>query len=173
MIKSKLVSKEQCGIKLLILNGCHSYHLAKVFQPFVSSIICIHPDYEIEDEWSVAFTMHFYRNLAKVKVGNELNVLKAFQLTIADLVCRRELQPERVEEEDEEEYDDDDLKEQDSNMVQDPSKMHIRITMVILICILDGSCTILLSCSFRSSSSYSSSSSSSTLSGCNSLRQTK
>ena len=111
MIKSKLVSKEQCGIKLLILNGCHSYHLAKVFQPFVSSIICIHPQYEIEDKWSVAFTMHFYRNLAKVKEGNELNVLKAFQLTIADLVCQRRLQPDSGEEE-EDEYDDDEKEQQ-------------------------------------------------------------
>ena len=67
MIKEKLVSRDQCGIQLLLLMGCFSYHLAKVFQPFVENIICIHPHCEIEDGYVVVFVRHFYRKLAQFR----------------------------------------------------------------------------------------------------------
>ncbi len=43
IVKKKLISKEKCNIKLLLLLGYHSYDLAKIFEPYVESIICIHP----------------------------------------------------------------------------------------------------------------------------------
>ena len=57
-------SQKKCRIKLLSLNGCYSYHLAKLFERYIPNIVCIHPYAEIEDEYSIKFNHHFTRNLA-------------------------------------------------------------------------------------------------------------
>ena len=67
MIKEKLVSKDQCKIKLLLLMGCHSYYLAMIFKSFVENIICIHPHSEIEDEYSIMFNSFLHSNLTQHK----------------------------------------------------------------------------------------------------------
>ena len=71
IVADKLVSMEQCKIELLLLMGCHSYHLAKVFQPFIRNIICVHPHCKIDDDYCVRFSRFFYRRLAKGDIVEE------------------------------------------------------------------------------------------------------
>lgn len=65
LIRETLKSREECKIELLLLMGCYSYHLAKVFQPFIENIICVHPRVPIEDKYCVRFSRFFYRKLAQ------------------------------------------------------------------------------------------------------------
>ena len=64
IIKNKLVSKQECKIKLLLLLGCHSYHLAKLFEPYIECIICVHPQTQIDDNTCIKFSDYFYKNLS-------------------------------------------------------------------------------------------------------------
>ena len=80
MIKYNLKSIKECKIKLLLLMGCFSYHLATVFQPFVENIICIHPHCEIEDIYTIWFGHFLYEKLAQYKrIGALKKVPEAFK----------------------------------------------------------------------------------------------
>eukprot|EP01084_Bolivina_argentea_P179309 309848_1 len=65
MLKKYLKSKEECKIKLLVLNGCHSYILGKIFGEYVENVICIHPFVKILDKTATTFTKYFYESLQK------------------------------------------------------------------------------------------------------------
>ena len=88
MIRNELKSMEQCKIKLLLLMGCYSHHLAMVFQPFVEHIICIHPHCEIEDEYTIKFSHYLYEKLAEYKKkGTFKNVPRAFDEALQRLTA--------------------------------------------------------------------------------------
>ena len=61
-----LKSKEECRIKLLIINGCNSYALAKIFSPYVPLIICIHPNTAIYNDTCHEFAEQFYKNFGEL-----------------------------------------------------------------------------------------------------------
>ena len=88
MIRNELKSMAQCKIKLLLLMGCYSHHLAMVFQPFVEHIICIHPHCEIEDEYTIKFSHYLYEKLAEYKKkGTFKNVPRAFDEALQRLTA--------------------------------------------------------------------------------------
>ena len=88
MIRNELKSMAQCNIKLLLLMGCYSHHLAMVFQPFVEHIICIHPHCEIEDEYTIRFSHYLYEKLAEYKKkGTFKNVPRAFDEALERLTA--------------------------------------------------------------------------------------
>jgi len=93
MVRELLVSKTQCKIKLLVLMGCHSFHLAKVFLPFVPNIVCVHPHSAIADRDCIIFSRFFYRILAKHKNVDKLDriVWKAFYDAIQRVIERAAL----------------------------------------------------------------------------------
>ena len=81
MVKTYLISKENCKIKLLVLNGCHSFILGKIFSEYVENVICIHPYVKIWDRTAIIFTKHFYSALqdyTNPRTLFKLSVLKAY-----------------------------------------------------------------------------------------------
>merc|ERR1719474_283351 len=89
-IARNLVSKEECKIKLVVLMGCYSYHFAKLFEPFVENIICIHPEFEILDNICTQFSEFFYLKLDQCEYGpkkcEKNNVWRAFYAAKQQLV---------------------------------------------------------------------------------------
>eukprot|EP01083_Nonionella_stella_P280792 955302_1 len=65
MIAQHLKSRQECKIKLLILNGCHSFILGKIFSEYVENVICIHPFVKIRDSTATTFTKYFYQSLSE------------------------------------------------------------------------------------------------------------
>lgn len=62
-IKKHLKSKKECKIKLIVLNGCHSYILGKIFSEYVENVICINPYVKIWDSTATTFAKAFYSAL--------------------------------------------------------------------------------------------------------------
>jgi len=63
LLKKHLVSRSHCKIKLLVLNGCHSYILGKIFSEYVENVICINPYVKIQDRTATTFAQYFYAGL--------------------------------------------------------------------------------------------------------------
>ena len=63
--KIKKSFKNKNNIKLLVLNGCHSYGFAKLFKKYVECIVCVHPNCEVENQTAEIFAEHFYIKFAK------------------------------------------------------------------------------------------------------------
>ena len=64
-VKKFLRSKRECKIKLLIINGCHSWGLAQIFKKYVKLVICVHPNTAIYDSTCTQFVEQFYQNFSK------------------------------------------------------------------------------------------------------------
>ena len=75
------MSRSQCKVKLVVLNGCHSYILGKILSEYVENVICVHPYVQIMDKSATVFTTAFYDALnqhANIKTTLSQPVLMAF-----------------------------------------------------------------------------------------------
>eukprot|EP01083_Nonionella_stella_P110131 322069_1 len=83
MVKNHLKSREECRIKLLVLNGSNSFILGKIFSEYVENVICIHPFVKIRDSTTAIFTKYFDQSLIKntnVSTPLSQSVLKSYNM---------------------------------------------------------------------------------------------